>query len=145
MWRYDLHLHMCHAGEMLCNRENSTFRRHLYITYFFFQKITVHVQLVFNVSNLIRTEPAVSVSNIPQGTTAYHILEKAKLQNPCYKATYRKYSFGRSITSICRVAKDGKKHYWMIYVNGKSAQYGVDGLKPKNGDIITFKYKKVNF
>jgi hypothetical protein len=28
----------------------------------------------------------------------------------------------------------------LIYVNGKSAQYGVDGLKPKDGDLITFKY-----
>ena len=137
---------MCHAGEMLGDRENSTFRRYPYITYFFFQIITVHVQLVFNVPNLIRTEPAVSVSDIPQGTTAYDILEKAKLQNPCYKATYKKYSFGRFVTSICRVASNWKKkHYWMIYINGKSAQYGVDGLKPKDGDIITFKYKKVNF
>ena len=103
------------------------------------------MQLVFNVPNLIRTEPAVSV-NIPQGTTAYVILENAKLQNVCYTATYRKYSFGRTITSICRVAKDWKKkHYWMIYLNGKTAQYGVDALKPKDGDIITFKYKKVDF
>ena len=146
MWRHDLHLHMCHAGEMLGDRENSTFRRYLYITYFFFQIITVHVQLVFNVTNLITTIPAVSVSNIFQGTTVYEILEKAKFQNPCYKATYKTYSFGRSITSICCVASDRKKkHYWMIYVNGKSAQYGVDELKPKDGDIITFKYKKVNF
>ena len=96
-------------------------------------------------TNLITTIPAVSVY-VSQGTAVYEILEKAKLQNPCYTATYKKYSFGRSITSICCVAKDWKKkHYWMIYVNGKSAQYGVDGLKPKDGDIITFKYKKVNF
>ena len=113
---------------------------------FLFQIITVHVQLVFNVTNFITTIPAVSVSNIFQGTTVYEILEKAKLQNPCYKATYKKYSFGHSITSICCVAKDWKKRqYWSIYVNGKTAQYGVDALKPKDGDLITFKYKKLNF
>ena len=113
---------------------------------FLFQIITVHVQLVFNVKNLTTTVPAVSVSNILQGTTVYKILEKAKLKNPCYKATYTKRSFSRTITSICCVAKDWKKnHYWLIYVNGKTAQYGVDGLKPKDGDLITFKYEKVNF
>ena len=113
---------------------------------FLFQIITVHVQLVFNVTNLITTVPAVSVSNILQGTTVYEILEKARVKNPCYKATYTKRSFGRSIKSICCVAKDWeKKQYWLIYVNGKIAQYGVDGLKPKDGDLITFKYKKVNF
>ena len=103
----------------------------------------MHVQLVFNVTT---TVPAVSVSNIFKGTTVYEILEKAKLQNVCYTATYKKYLFGRFVTSICRVASDRKKkHYWMIYVNGKSAQYGVDGLKPKDDDLITFIYKKVNF
>ena len=113
---------------------------------FLFQIITVHVQLVFHVTNLTTTIPAVLVSNIFQGTTVYEILEKAKLQNPCYKATYKKYSFGRFVTSICGVASDWKKkHYWMIYVNGKSAQYGVDGLKPNDDDLITFIYKKVNF
>ena len=36
---------------------------------FLFQIITVHVQLVFHVTNLTTTIPAVSVSNIFQGTT----------------------------------------------------------------------------
>ena len=98
------------------------------------------MQLVFNVTNMRRTEPPVSVS-VPEGTTAYKILGLAGEQNSCYKATYKKYSFGRSVTSICGVATDGSKKYdWLIYVNGKSAQYGVDGLKPKDGDLITFKY-----
>ena len=96
----------------------------------------VHVQLVYNVTNLITTIPAVSVNNIFQGTTVYEILEKAELHTRSV----------HSITSICCVAKDWKKRqYWSIYVNGKTAQYGVDGLKPKDGDLITFKYKKLNF
>ena len=108
--------------------------------------ITVQVQLVFNVMNLARTELKVTVENIRQGATAYDVLEKAKFLNPCYTATYKKYSYGRSVTSICGVGSNWRKrHYWMIYINGKSAQYGVDELKPKDGDIITFKYKKVNF
>ena len=102
---------------------------------------------------MIRTESAVTVDNIPEGTTAKVILDTAMLamlQNPdndCQEhVTYKKYSFGHFITSICGVANDWRKrHYWMIYVSGKSTQYNVDELKPKDGDIITFKYKKVNF
>lgn len=90
--------------------------------------------------------PAVLVGNILEGTTVYEILEKAKLQNPCYRATYEKRSFGHSITSICCVAREWKKkQYWMIYINGKSAQRGVDGLQPEDGDIIMLIYKKLNF
>ncbi|XP_046843238.1 transcobalamin-2-like [Xenia sp. Carnegie-2017] len=107
--------------------------------------IAVRVQLIFNVPNLTKTEPWVEVS-VLQGSTAKTILDKAKEQNSCYTATYRRYAWGHSITSICGVASNWKaKHYWMIYLNNKSAQYGVDGLKPKDGDYITFKYKKVSF
>ena len=115
--------------------------------------ISVQVQIVFSVTNMTRPGPTVTVDNIKEGTTAKVILDRAMLvikQNPdndCKeRVKYKKYSFGHFITSICGVAKDWKKkHYWMIYVNGKSAQYGVDGLQPKHGDIITFIYKKVNF
>ena len=103
------------------------------------------MQLVFDVPNMKRTEPPVSV-RVPEGTTAKTILDLAGKQNSCYRATYKKYSFGHSVTSICGVGTDvSKKYYWLIYVNGKSAQYGVDGLKPKDGDLITFKYKKLTF
>ena len=115
--------------------------------------ISVQVQIVFNVTNMTRTMLAVTVDNIPEGNTTKAILDKAMLaivQNPkndCEDSVrYKKYSFGHFITSICGVASNWKKkHYWMIYVNGKSAQYGVDELIPKDGQIITFKYKKVNF
>ena len=118
--------------------------RRLYI-YFSLQTIKVHVQLSFTVTEVNRTEPAVTV-HVLKGKTAYDILEMAKLENPCYAATYKKYSFGRSIQSICEVFSDWtKKYYWMIYINGESAQYGVDGLKPNDGDLITFVYKKLNF
>ena len=104
------------------------------------------MQLVFDETDVAGTKLIVTIENILQGATAYHVLEKAKLQNPCYRAIYEKKAYGRFVESICCVGSDWKKkHYWMIYVNGKSAQYGVDGLKPNDGDIITFKYKKVNF
>ena len=105
------------------------------------------MELLFNVTNVNKPDPKpVTVGNILQGTTAYEILEEAKSKDSCYTATYKKYSFGRFVTSVCGVEQDWrKKQYWMIYINGKSAQYGVDGLKPKNGDKITFIYKKVNF
>ena len=115
--------------------------------------ISVQVQIVFNVTNMTRPEPTETVDNTKEGTTAKVILDRAMsaiVQNPkndCKDSVrYKKYSFGHFITSICGVGSDWKKkHYWMIYVNGKSAQYGVDRLIPKDGDIIRFKYKKVNF
>ena len=108
--------------------------------------ITVQVQLVFKETDLAGTQLTVTVKNIRQGATAYDVLEKAKFLNPCYRAIYEKKSYGRFVESICCVGSDWRKrHYWMIYINGKTAQYGVDGLEPKDGDLITFEYKKVNF
>lgn len=114
-------------------------------SYLLFQIISVHVQLIFNVTNMTRAEPLVSL-NVPEGTSAKTILDLAKTQNSCYTAKYKKYSFGHSVQSICDVASSwSKKQYWMIYLNGKSSQYGVDALKSKDGDLITFKYEKLSF
>ena len=83
---------------------------------------------------------------MPLGKTVYNVLELAKLQNSCYTATYRKLAWGRSVTSICGVKRRPMLgQYWLIRVNGKRAQYGVDGLKPKDGYLITFKYVKITF
>ena len=107
------------------------------------QIITVSVQLEFNVTNITRTEPAPVTVSVTQGTTAFTILELASQQNTCYNATYQQFSFGRSIVSICGVASDSSKsRFWLIYINGVSAQVGIDGLKPNDGDIITFVYKQ---
>ena len=84
--------------------------------------------------------------NILEGHTVYSVLELAKIKNPCYTATYLKLSWGRSVTSICGVRKRPMLgYYWLIRVNGRRARYGIDGLKPKDGDIITFKYMKITF
>lgn len=83
---------------------------------------------------------------MPQGATAAKVLDLAAQQNHCYLPTYRKFSIGRYIVSICGVAQDNaKRQYWIIYVNGAPAQYGVDDLIPNNGDRITFKYVKLNW
>ena len=107
--------------------------------------ITVHVQLVLNVTNNTRTEPMVSVE-MPLGKTVHNVLELAKLQNPCYAATYVKLAWGRSVTSICGVKKRPLLgYYWLIRVNGRRARYGIDGLRPKDGYVITFRYMKITF
>ena len=83
---------------------------------------------------------------MPLGKTVYNVLELAKLQNPCYTATYRKLSWARFVTSICGVERRPMLgQCWLIRVNGKRAQYGVDGLRPKDGYVITFKYMKITF
>ena len=98
---------------------------------------------MFDVPNWKGNFPAVSV-NVSEGSTAKTILDKAGEKHCCYQAKYKKYAFGHSFKEICGVATDWKKNqYWWILINGKSAQYGVDGLKPKDGDRLTFKYKKI--
>lgn len=113
---------------------------------FLVQIITVHVQIVFNVTNMTRKEPSVTVK-VPRGKTNYELLDVAKLQNPCYAATYRKTSWGRSVMSICGVAKQPMLgYYWLTWVNDRKPHYGRDGkFRPKDGDFVTFRYIKITF
>ena len=83
---------------------------------------------------------------MPLGKTVYTVLELAKLQNPCYTATYVQFAWGRSVTSICGVKKrPWLGYYWTIHVNDRRARYGIDGLRPKDGYVITFRYMKITF
>ena len=83
---------------------------------------------------------------MPLGNTVYNLLELAKLQNPCYTAVYQKLSWGRRVIGICGVKRRPMLgYYWLIRVNGRRPQYGVDGLWPKDGYVITFKYMKITF
>lgn len=88
--------------------------------------------------------PAVDVL-ASEEATAYDILEIAKTINVCYTAVYKNYpGLGRMIIAICDVCENSeKKLFWMIYENGKPAQYGVDQLIPKDGEKLTFKYTRV--
>ena len=87
---------------------------------------------MFNVTNMTRKEPSVTVK-VPRGKTNYELLDVAKLQNPCYAATYRKTSWGWSVMSICGVAKQPMLgYYWLTRVNGRKPHYGRDGkFRPK--------------
>ncbi|MBM6619916.1 DUF4430 domain-containing protein [Bacillus suaedaesalsae] len=51
-----------------------------------------------------------------------------------------KYPFGVMIDSINGISATSS-NYWMLYINGKSADVGADGYKIKNGDTISFKYE----
>ena len=102
--------------------------------------ITVRVQVVFDVPNRKRNETPFSV-NVSEGSTAKTILDKLGMEHCCYQAEYEKYSFGHYVTRIYGVSSDLKKQqYWSILINGKSYKSGVDGLRPKDGDHLTFKY-----
>ena len=85
---------------------------------------------------------------VQNGTTAFEILQLAETLNPCYKAGYKVFSnpAGRFITRICCVEQNKTADlYWLIYINGRLANVGVDLLKPNNGDRLTFKYQMVQF
>lgn len=107
------------------------------------KKIDVSVKLsVINVKE--SAIPPVEL-RVAEGTTAFSILQLASQQSPCYKFEHQYYpDLGRFITSICCMEQNQiAKLYWMIYINGQLATVGVDNLKPKNGDRITFKYERV--
>ena len=76
-------------------------------------------------------------------TTAYELLQLAAKLNPCYNYRYKQFSFGRYITTICCVEQNTTSgFYWFVYINSKSSPVGVDLLKPKDGDTLTFQYEQ---
>ena len=79
---------------------------------------------------------------VPEGTNAFHILEDASQENPCYRSNSIYYNgLGNYITGICCLEQDSTKgFYWFIYVNNSLSPDGVDGTIPKNGDTISFRY-----
>lgn len=102
----------------------------------------VSVQLFIEVPGPVRSVPAVIV-NASEGSTAKTVLDMAGKQNPSYVATYKQEDLGDFITSIDGVYNDQEKRYsWFIYINDKEADVGVDDLKPKDQDFLSFKYRK---
>ena len=104
--------------------------------------ISVTVQLTFTNypdPNILPLEQVVA----PNKTTAFEFLQLAAQINPCYNFNYKVFSFGRSITTICFVKQNRTTNfYWFIYLNGELSPVGADLLKPKNGDILTYEYRK---
>lgn len=124
--------------------------------------IRVQVELLFNHSDFSEksnrsenTFPAeVSSKGLPpsayveveNGTNAHDILKEAANQHECYNFTAIFTPFGNMIKSICGVASNSRENlYWIVYIDGKSAQVGIDDLRPKHGSILRFQYEKVNW
>jgi hypothetical protein len=122
---------------------------HLHL-FFVPQPIKVCVRLEFLTTSSDGTTgtapPSVSVT-VLNGTNAHDILVLASKQHACYRFTTTMTAWGRSITSICGVAKDpANKKYWTIYSDpNTSATSGIDTFLPKDGSCVIFKYKKLNF
>ena len=78
----------------------------------------------------------------PNGTAAFDFLELAGELNPCYIFSYKTFSIGRYITTICCVQENrNESYYWFIYLNGKLSPVGADLLKPKDGNTLLFEYR----
>ena len=104
--------------------------------------IVVTVQLIIEGPGPLRIVPPVIVK-ASEGSTAKIVLDMAGKQNPSYVATYKQEKLGHFITSIDGVYNDQEKlYFWFIYLNGKEAEVGVDDLKPKDQDVLSFKYRK---
>ena len=81
----------------------------------------------------------------PGGTVAFEFLHLAAQINPCYIFNYTVSSIGRRITTICCVERNVTTNFdWFIYLNGKLTSIGPDLLQPKNGDTLTYEYRKCN-
>ena len=96
-----------------------------------------------------KVPPAPEYFVVQNGTTAYRVMELAKeRRHPCYNFTTTLSSWGRSIESICGVYRNHKlKRYWTIRLDPgwKSAPYGIDTLKPTDGQCLVFFYKQFNW
>ena len=80
----------------------------------------------------------------PQGTTGYKILELASQNSPSFTFHSKEEPpYGHFIESINGIKEDtAAKLSWFIYKNGEESKVGIDKIIPKNGDTITFKYRK---
>ena len=104
--------------------------------------ISVTVKLTFTNypdPNILPAQQVVA----PNGTAAFEFLQLAAQINPCYIFNYTVFSIGRYITTICCVEQNTTTNfYWFIYLNGELSPVGADLLKPKNGDTLTYEYRK---
>lgn len=91
-------------------------------------------------SNKIIIEPKyIRIEATQSGKTAFsHLVENA----PGVK--YKKYDFGFFIESINDLSGDNE-NFWAFYLNGEKAQSGADTVVINSGEVVEFKYEKIEF
>lgn len=99
-----------------------------------------YVQLVIDDGNDITNQ---NISPVP-GQTALQTLERAaKLKSFAYET--KSYSTGVLIESINGQKNGTNNKYWILYVNGESAQVGADQQLVQAGDKIEFRFQESIF
>ena len=115
---------------------------------FLLQNITVCLKVAFGKDTVDKASAGPEYFVLKNGSNAHDLLKVARHKNPCFNFTVQKTSWGHSIVSLCGVKKNPKlKQYWSIRIAedavkpGKSAKYGIDGLKLTDGYCVIFLLK----
>ncbi len=92
------------------------------------------------ISNKVIIEPTyVRIESTVSGKTAFsHLVENV----PGVK--YKKYDFGFFIESINDLTGDNE-NFWAFYLNGEKSQTGADAVVVNPGEVVEFKYEKIEF
>lgn len=93
---------------------------------------------VISNNNSVVIEPKyVRIEATASGKTAFsHLVESV----PGVK--YKKYDFGFFIESINDLPGDNE-NFWAFYLNGEKSQSGADSVVVNPGEVIEFKYEKI--
>ena len=95
-----------------------------------------------------KVPPPAEYFTVKNGTNAHHVMKLASTRHPCYNFTTTLSSWGHSVDSICSVFKNHQnKYYWLIKIDPgrQPAKYGIDTLKPRDGQCLVFVYSKLDF
>ena len=81
--------------------------------------------------------------SVPENSSVYELMEKLQ-QETDFRFSGKNYpEMGFFVEEINGIKNNPKNsQYWIYYVNNKSANQGISGLKIKQGDIIMWKYEK---
>lgn len=97
---------------------------------------------MINVTGLTARNESAQVE-IREGESALQALMGAWKQHSCFKFSTKKSAWGDYITHLCGLsANHTTKMYWSFLVNGVPAKVGASSYKPKENDVIMFKYRK---
>lgn len=89
-------------------------------------------------NNQVLIEPKyIRIEATASGKTAFsHLVEKVP------GVQYKKYDFGFFIESINDLKGDNE-NFWAFYLNGEKSQSGADSVVVNSGEVIEFKYEKI--
>lgn len=84
------------------------------------------------------------VDTIPGEMSVYDFMNKLANDGKISFTEKNYLGMGKFIVSINEVSGNGERN-WIYYVNGKKAEIGVSNYKLNQGDVVSWKYEKLNY